>query len=170
MNHVHIWSLNFLRGATAGKNRDGEEQEQQVFLEKQYLSNSLFTKEEFLEVNYLPNNILHRDQELIMLSKIFIRIIEKPFIISRKVLIQGAIGIGKTLITKKFGEMLTTSAKKRKIDIKYIHINCRIEKTNFKVVHKILKNLNFSVPKRGFSPQELITILYDYLIESKISG
>ncbi len=136
------------------------------YLEKQYLLDSLFLREECLEINYLPDTFLHREQELIMLSKIFIRLIEKPFLISRKVLIQGAIGIGKTLITKKFGQMLLNSAQKRSLNFYYVHINCRIEKTNYKVMHKILSDLNNQIPKRGFSPQDLISVLQDFLIKN----
>jgi cell division control protein 6 len=138
------------------------------YLENQYLNKTLFKREECLEINYLPDKIFHREQELILLSKIFIRLIEKPFLISRKVLIQGAVGIGKTLITKTFGDMLKKSAEKRKINLQYIHINCRIEKTNYSVLYQILMKMKYPIPKRGFSSQELISILHDYLIKQNI--
>ncbi len=138
------------------------------YLEDEYCRNSLFLNEEYFEVNYLPNHIIHRDQELIMLSKIFIKLIETPFRISRKVMIHGDVGIGKTAITRTFGRMLLLSAKKRKINIKFIHINCRIEKSNFKILNQVLRKLNCPVPMRGFSPQDLITMLQDYLKDNDI--
>ena len=138
------------------------------YLEDQYCRNSLFLNEECFEVNYLPDQIIHREQELIMLSKIFIKLIETPFRISRKVMIHGDVGIGKTAIARTFGRMLLLSAKKRNIKIEYVHINCRIEKSNFKILNQVLRKLNIPVPIRGFSPQDLITILQDYLIDNEI--
>ncbi|MHA1585451.1 MAG: Cdc6/Cdc18 family protein [Promethearchaeota archaeon] len=138
------------------------------YLEQQFFTHNLFNHEEFLEVNYVPDEILHRNQELIMLSKIFIKIIEQPFLVSRKVMIQGDVGIGKTAIIKTFSKMLLLSSKNRNLNIKYIHINCRIERTNYKILQKILQGLSFPIPKRGFSPQELLTILYNFLQTNKI--
>ena len=138
------------------------------YLEDQYCRNSLFLNEEYFEMNYLPDQIIHREQELIMLSKIFNKLIETPFQISRKVMIHGDVGIGKTAITRTFGRMLLLSAKKRNIKIKYVHINCRIEKSNFKILNQVLRKLNIPVPIRGFSPQDLITMLQDYLIDNEI--
>ena len=138
------------------------------YLEQQFFSKKLFLHEEYLEINYLPDELLHREEELIILSKIFIKLIENPFLISRKVLILGEIGIGKTAITKSFGKMLLISAKKRNIDIRYVHINCRREKTNFKIVYQILKELGYPVPSRGFSPADLMTFLQDYLKTNNI--
>ena len=137
-------------------------------MEEQYCRNSLFLNEEYFEVNYLPDQMIHREQELIMLSKIFIKLIETPFRISRKVMIHGDVGIGKTAITRTFGRMLLLSAKKRNIKIEYVHINCRIEKSNFKILNQVLRKLNIPVPIRGFSPQDLITMLQDYLLDNEI--
>ena len=139
------------------------------YLEKEYLSPNLFLHEEFLEMSYMPKDLLHREQELIILSKIFIKLLETPFSVSRKVLIQGEVGIGKTLITRTFSEMLLRSATIRKINIKYIHINCRKEKTSFNILKQILKNLGLKVPSRGFSPQELLDMLQDYIEINMVS-
>ncbi|MHA1602288.1 MAG: Cdc6/Cdc18 family protein, partial [Promethearchaeota archaeon] len=78
------------------------------------------------------------------------------------------VGIGKTAIIKTFSKMLLLSSKNRNLNIKYIHINCRIERTNYKILQKILQGLSFPIPKRGFSPQELLTILYNFLQTNKI--
>lgn len=138
------------------------------FLEEQYLTNSLFLHEEYLEINYIPDILLHREEELILLSKIFVKLLENPFLISRKVTIQGEIGIGKTAIAKTFGKMVLMSSDKRKLNIKYIHINCRKENTPYNVINRILTCLKCNVPIRGYSVQELISFLESFLIESDI--
>ncbi len=138
------------------------------YLEQQYLKENLFIDEKYLEIDYIPDNIMHREQELLILSKIFIKIIENPFEISRKILIQGPIGVGKTLITKTFGNMILQSARKRNLNIEYIHINCRKQKSCYRVLHCILQKLGLELPKRGYSSQELSNTLKNYLIKEKI--
>lgn len=134
-------------------------------LEQQFFQRNLLIHEEYLEMNYIPEKFLHRDQELRILSKLFINLLENPFRISRKVLIQGEIGLGKTAIAQVFAQMLLISSTKRNIPIKYVHINCRKEKTSFKILHQILTDLGCFIPKRGFSPQELLIYLQDFLIQ-----
>jgi len=137
------------------------------YLEEQLFSKNLFLHEEYLEINYIPVTLLHREQELIMLSKIFVKMLEDPFLISRKVSIQGEIGIGKTVIAKTFGKMLLLSAVKRNLNIHYIHVNCRKEKTPYSILNRILSELKCKIPNRGYSPQELTFFLEDFLIKSQ---
>lgn len=138
------------------------------YLEEQYSKKTLFINEELLEINFIPEKVLHREQELILLSKIFVKLLDNPFSISRKVMIYGDIGLGKTLIAQTFGKMLLLSAKKRNLNINYVHINCRKEKTSYKILYQILTNLGCPVPQRGYSPQELISILQSFIEEKNI--
>ncbi len=124
---------------------------------------SLFQDESKLDINYVPNKLLHRDKELSLLSQLFLTIITNPNSISRKILITGKIGIGKTVTVKYFGDLLKKASKKRNIAIKYVHINCRKERTSYKVLIKIIRIINKNFPKRGYSPQDLLEILLDLL-------
>ena len=83
---------------------------------------TVFYDESKLDINYIPEKLPHREKELSLLSQLFLSLITKPNMISRKVLITGKIGIGKTATTRLFGEMLMEAAKKRGIKIRYIHI------------------------------------------------
>ena len=124
---------------------------------------SLFQDESKLDINYVPNKLPHRDKELSLLSQLFLTIITNPNSISRKILITGKIGIGKTVTVKYFGDLLKKASKKRNIAIKYVHINCRKERTSYKVLIKIIRIINNNFPKRGYSPQDLLEILLDLL-------
>ncbi len=124
---------------------------------------SLFQDESILDINYVPNKLLHRDKELSLLSQLFLTIITNPNSISRKILITGKIGIGKTVTVKYFGDLLKKASKKRNIAIKYVHVNCRKERTSYKVLIKIIRIINKNFPKRGYSPQDLLEILLDLL-------
>jgi len=122
---------------------------------------TLFKDESKLDINYLPKKLPHREKELSLLSQLFLALITNPNSISRKVLITGKTGIGKTATVKLFGEMLKDAAKRRKMNIKYIHINCRKERTSYKVLIKIIRTINLNFPKRGYSPQDLIDTILD---------
>jgi len=124
---------------------------------------SLFKSEKKLENTYVPKKLPHREKELSLLSQLFLELIANPNSISRKILIVGRTGIGKTATIKLFGEMLINAAAKRSGIIKYIHINCRKERTSYKVLIKIVRALNNNFPKRGYSPQDLLDIIVDII-------
>ena len=94
---------------------------------------SLFLDESRLDMNYIPDNLPHREKELNLLSQLFLTLITNPNSISRKILITGKTGIGKTVTVKIFGEILRKASIKRNICVKYVHVNCRKERTSYKV-------------------------------------
>ena len=129
---------------------------------------SLFLDEGKLDINYVPDRLPYREKELSLLSQLFLTLITNPNSISRKILITGRTGIGKTVTVKVFGEMLKEASIKRNICIKYIHVNCRKERTSYKVLIKIIRLINKNFPKRGYSPQDLLEILLDLLNQQNI--
>ena len=129
---------------------------------------SLFLDEGKLDINYVPDRLPYREKELSLLSQLFLTLITNPNSISRKILITGRTGIGKTVTIKVFGEMLKEASIKRNICIKYIHVNCRKERTSYKVLIKIIRLINKNFPKRGYSPQDLLEILLDLLNQQNI--
>ena len=129
---------------------------------------SLFQDESKLDMNFVPNKLPHRDKELSLLSQLFLTLITDPNSISRKILITGKTGIGKTVTIKYFGEILKKVSGERNIDIKYVHVNCRKERTSYKVLIKIIRLMKKNFPKRGYSPQDLLEILIDFLHQKDI--
>ncbi len=129
---------------------------------------SLFKYESKLDNNYVPERLPHRNKELSLLSQLFLVLVTNPNSISRKILIIGKTGIGKTATIKLFGEMLVNAAQKRSGDIKYVHINCRKVRTSYKVLIKIVRALNKNFPKRGYSPQDLLEIIVDIIEDQNL--
>jgi cell division control protein 6 len=124
---------------------------------------SLFKDESKLDINFVPIKLLHREKELYLLSQLFLVLITNPNSTSRKILITGKTGVGKTATVKFFGKLIVDAAVKRQAFIQHIHINCRKERTSYKVLIKIMTTINPKFPKRGYSPQELLEIILEYL-------
>lgn len=123
----------------------------------------IFKDERKLDMNFIPDELPHRNKELSLLSQLFLTLLTNPNEISRKILVTGKTGIGKTVTVKLFGTLLIEAAKKKNISINYIHVNCRKEKTSYKVMIKIIRAINKNFPKRGYSPQDLLEIINDFL-------
>ncbi|MHA1285106.1 MAG: Cdc6/Cdc18 family protein [Promethearchaeota archaeon] len=124
---------------------------------------TIFKDESKLEVDFIPERLPHREKELVILSQLFLALLTNPNKISRKILITGKIGIGKTVTIKVFGDMLIKAGKRRDINIKYIHINCRKERKSYKVLIKIIRELNSKFPKRGYSTYDLLDIIFEII-------
>ena len=124
---------------------------------------TIFKAENTLDINYIPERLPHREKELSLLSQLFISLLTIPNSLSRKIIITGCMGIGKTATVKIFGNMLHTTAQKRGINIKYIHINCRKERTSYKVLINIIRQIQINFPKRGYSPQDLLEVILNTL-------
>ncbi|MFX0104975.1 MAG: hypothetical protein ACFE75_05760, partial [Candidatus Hodarchaeota archaeon] len=124
---------------------------------------SLFKDEGKLDLNYVPKKLPHRHKELSLLSQLFLGVISNPSSVSRKILITGKMGIGKTVTVKLFGDILEKVSEERGIDIKCVHVNCRKERTSYKVLVRIIQLINKRFPKRGYSSQDLLDILIDVL-------
>lgn len=136
------------------------------FISKNYIEDllrkpTLFKSEKTLNIDYVPEKLPNREKELSLLSQLFISLITNPNSISRKILITGGTGIGKTATVKIFGNMLIEVADKREIKIAYIHINCRKERTSYNILIKIVQYLQKNFPKRGYSPQDLLEIILE---------
>ena len=125
---------------------------------------SIFKDESKLSIDYVPEHLPHRENELKQLALIFKVVLERPGN-SQKVIITGNIGTGKTALAKNFGSQIVAIANRRGVNIHYIHINCRRERTSFTILNKIVKTFNPNIPRRGFSTEELFQIMKENLEE-----
>ena len=138
------------------------------FIEDMLKKPSIFLDESKLDINFVPETLIGRDKELSLLSQMFLSLITNPNSISKNVLITGKMGVGKTVTAKVFGRILVNTAKKRNINIQYIHINCRIDNSSYKVLIQAIRLLNKNFPRRGYSTRDLLEILSDLLDRQNI--
>lgn len=130
-------------------------------LEKEMARESVFRDQSKLSPDYVPGKLVHRDGEFQKLSQLFRPVLENKS--SQRVLVTGSVGVGKTALTMKFGQQLGPAAKKRNFRLDYIHVNCRKQKTPFIVLRQMVSHYNPRLPPRGFSPEELLGMVIDWL-------
>ena len=131
----------------------------EIFLEE-IEAKTIFKDEKRLSIDFIPEEIPHRIEEFRDLVRYFKGILGDGFKTSRQfVLITGPIGVGKTLLSKKFGLEMEKYATKLDNNLVYRHINCRKNRTPFLILNTLLKSVNPFFPSRGFATEELIDFL-----------
>ncbi|WP_455463772.1 Cdc6/Cdc18 family protein [Candidatus Hodarchaeum mangrovi] len=131
---------------------------------------NIFRDESIFSPSYIPNVLIHREDTLRQLTNYFKSIFTLNFPPSGKsVIIQGSVGLGKTVVVKKFGKAVETfcksSSSRPSMKIIYFHINCRRQRTWYLVLTSILRHFILAFPPRGYSTDELIQLLTRILKE-----
>ncbi|MEM2225244.1 MAG: AAA family ATPase [Candidatus Caldarchaeum sp.] len=123
----------------------------------------VFKNEEKLSPEYVPEKLLYREEELRLLSSFFSSLLtdDRPFQV--RVFISGAVGTGKTSLAKLFGHGMEREARKAGKKVCYVHVNCRINKSLYTILRKVVEQLGVSLPRRGYSDEEILEILLKYL-------
>lgn len=128
--------------------------------------------EKVFTTSYTPPSIWHREEEMKTLVSYFKSIITNPTTSSRKVVLYGPVGTGKTVISYAFGNELTTYLKKVRNHgdptFRYFHINCRKTKTPHLILTTLLRYLVSGFPLRGFSVDELLRMFTLLLYEQNL--
>ncbi|KXA94581.1 hypothetical protein AKJ36_02620 [candidate division MSBL1 archaeon SCGC-AAA259I07] len=122
---------------------------------------TVFKDQSKLSPDYVPGKLLHRDEEFRGLTRYFRPVLESGA--SQRVLITGSVGVGKTALARRFGREFESAGKKRGVNMTYAHVNCRKQGTAPMVIRKIASNFPISVPRRGFSPQEILDHVIHFL-------
>ena len=133
-----------------------------TFLDDEIEKSSVFVDEGKLSPEYVPRNLLFRNENLKSMAQYH----KSLFSISqttRKIVITGSVGTGKTSISKKFGDWVERKSEDIKVVIKYVHINCRRNRTPFMILLAIARELSPHIPTRGYSADELMEMIVDLL-------
>jgi len=137
-------------------------------VEEELAKASIIKDEAKLSLDYVPTHLPHREAALRSLARLFSSVIEAPGKISPRVIIRGNIGTGKTALTKRFGEDFTKYARKRGLNLHFLHVNCREEGSFFNILKNVItREFEHGFPQRGYSSQELLNILAEILDRNK---
>jgi archaeal cell division control protein 6 len=128
---------------------------------------SVFRDAYLLSPEYLPHQIPHRDPPLKMLELYFQGVVESATKTSQVAIVTGPNGSGKTMLAKKLLESIPRKAQLHGNLVKTLHVNCRIDRTLQAVLVRALRSLGQSYPSRGYSFEELLTVLVDELKSSR---
>ncbi len=129
-------------------------------------SSSVFKDESKISLEYVPASLPCRKNELLTLTQLFRSLIERPGEASQRVLIKGKVGTGKTSLAKRFGQDFERVAQTRNANIRYVHVNCRIDGSFFNILKNIIRDqFKQTFPERGFSSEEALQILISILDE-----
>lgn len=131
---------------------------------------NIIKNETVFEPTYIPENLIHRDSEISLVANHLKSIVSKSARISGKYLvIQGPVGVGKTVVVKHFGLTLEkyclSSSDENISKIIYFHMNCRRQRSWYLILTSILRCLVPAFPIRGFSVDELLTYLNHIITE-----
>jgi len=130
---------------------------------------SVFKDEGKLDINYVPSRLLHRGAQLNLLDQFFRFAIESPGKMTQRVLILGKIGTGKTVLSQHFGLNIMKEAEERKVNLSYVHVNCRECKGSlFMILQRTILNFHPHFPRRGYSAEELLQALMQVLDEENV--
>jgi len=127
---------------------------------------SVFEDESKLDINYIPPRLHHRGPKLNLLNQFFRFAIESPGKMTQRIMITGNIGTGKTVLSQHFGLNITKEAESRKINLNYVHVNCRECKGSlFMILQRTILKFYPHFPRRGYSAEELLQALMQILDE-----
>lgn len=128
----------------------------------------VFKHEEKLSPEYVPDKLLFREEEMRLLFSFFSSLLteDKPFHV--RVYLSGAVGTGKTSLAKLFGQTIENESKKIGRKIRFLHVNCRIHKSLYTILRKAAEQLDIDLPRRGFSDEEILEVLVNFLSSNKI--
>jgi len=134
---------------------------------------NIFLDESIFSPSYIPDVLIHREDKLRQLTNHFKSIFTLNSPPSGKnIIIQGSVGLGKTVVVKKFGKAVETfcrtSSSHPLMKIIYFHINCRRQRTWYLALTSILRHFIQAFPPRGYSTDELIQLLARILKERNL--
>lgn len=132
------------------------------------MKKSVFKDETILFPEYIPKETPHRDKHLKMLEIYFQDVINNPLKISQNVILYGPVGSGKTMLARKLGEIIERKAVLYGCFVKFIHVNCRIDKTLQSVFVKALNYIGQNYPSRGYGFDELLQVLISELVSKRM--
>ena len=126
---------------------------------------SIFKDVDKLSPRYVPKVLQHREDQIRFLSDLYesaLGNIEDKFLQPTQLV--GPVGTGKTSTAIRLGEMLEEKASKRKIKLKHVYLNGKMEgASRYTLYRSLLAVVAPKISTRSLSPEEMLRQLVKYL-------
>lgn len=129
----------------------------------------LFKNEELLSPEYVPPRLPHRENELNLLQTFFSSFVRNGGGVFLRVLIAGPVGVGKTALARRFGSLAEEEATRLGSSVRYIHVNCKLHRSLFSVLKRVIEDLRAPLASRGLSNEEMLHSIVSYLASRRTS-
>jgi len=126
----------------------------------------IFKDESKLQVDYVPRDLPHREEQLKKLWEYFRPVFMNPCSLFVRVILLGKVGTGKTAVVRRFGRDVDGLKIREGFTVKFSYVNCHTHRTLFSVLYKVGHDLGLTLPRRGFSSEELMNLAWSHLKSS----
>ena len=116
----------------------------------------ILVREETLDPSFLPPRLVHREREIELLSKRFREAFSKG--LPYHLMLTGAVGSGKTALARRVGADLVRAGRAGGFPVHVAYVNCWRRASDRTVMLDLLRNVNVSLPDRGYSLSEMLDV------------
>lgn len=117
------------------------------------MKSKIFVNREVLRPDYIPDDLPHREEQIIKLGSILAPALQKSR--PSNVFIYGLTGTGKTAVTKYVLKKLLKKASEIGTDLIACYVNTRQDDTTYRVLVRIGECLGLKIPFTGLSTAEV---------------
>jgi cell division control protein 6 len=107
-----------------------------------------------LDFSYVPPEMPHRESQYKRLFTLMRPVAEANA--TQNVLLKGAVGTGKTHLSKRFCDAFPDYARERGTAVETAYVNCRAQATEFQTLLAIMKQFQTRYPERGIQFSEML--------------
>ncbi len=129
----------------------------------------IFRDKERLSPRYIPSTLPHREEQIRQLRNFFGDALDRPLQTHlRCVQIIGGVGVGKTAVTRLFGDRFEEEAAGRRIDLRHVYVNLKLHGHSRVILYRyIVQQAAPEAYSSSLSAEELLYHLLNYLKERK---
>jgi len=131
------------------------------------LKSFIFKDTDKLSPRYVPRVLQHREGQMKFLSSLYesaLDHIEEKYLQASQLV--GPVGTGKTSMAIRFGEMLEEKASERKIKLRHVYLNGKMEgASRYTLYRSLLADVAPKISTRSLSPEQMLRQLVKYLRE-----
>jgi archaeal cell division control protein 6 len=128
------------------------------------VSSSLVKDPRVLDFGYVPDQLVHREGQMKMLSALFSPVLDGP--LSQTAFLLGPVGTGKTCLANRFCQDFVAAGKGTKA-IEFRFVNCRDKRKNITVMYEVCRAYQPFIGK-GYSVSDLLDVLRKDIEKRKI--